>query len=134
MARRDKNPIRATFSRKIGLSDSLLAFVNNYVKALRFTLFWLKENVPNPKEKDTLSKVHEGLYEKLRKDYNLPSKVAQDCYRDALAIYKSWYNNPKKGRFPRVYKPTVWLTPKASYTADLERMTVKIASVGELPI
>jgi hypothetical protein len=35
---------------------------------------------------------------------------------------------------PRVYKPTVWLTPRASYSVDFERMTVKIASVGELPI
>ncbi|MUM65901.1 IS200/IS605 family element transposase accessory protein TnpB [Acidianus infernus] len=134
MARRDKNPIRATVSMKIGLSDSLLALVNNYVKALRFTLFWMKENVKDPNEKGTLSKVHEGLYEKLKKEYNLPSKVAEDCYRDALATYKSWYNNPKKGRFPRVYKPTVWLTPKQSYNVVLEKMTVKIAGVGVLPI
>jgi putative transposase len=28
----------------------------------------------------------------------------------------------------------VWLTPKASYNVDLEAMTVRIASVGELPI
>ncbi len=76
----------------IGLSDSILALVNNY--ALRFALFWVKESVKNPEEKDTLSKVHEGLYEKLN---NLPSKVAEDCYRDALSIYKF---NPKRGRFP----------------------------------
>ncbi len=49
-------------------------------------------------------------------------------------MYKGWYNNPKKGRFPRVYKPTVWLTPRASYNVDFEAMTVRIASVGELPI
>ena len=67
-------------------------------------------------------------------EYDLPSKVAQDCYRDALTTYKGWYNNPKKGRFPRVYKPTVWLTPRASYNVDFEAMTVRIASVGELPI
>ncbi len=48
--------------------------------------------------------------------------------------YIGWYNNPKKGRFPRVYKPTVWLTPKASYNVDFEAMTVRIASVGDLPI
>ena len=74
------------------------------------------------------------MYEKLREEYNLPSKVAEDCYREALATYKGWYNNPKKGRFPRVYKPTVWLTPKASYNVDFERMNVRIASVGELLI
>lgn len=133
MARRIK-AIRATVSMKIAISHSLLALVNNYVKAVRFTLFWLKENVPNPNEKEVLGKVHEALYEKLREEYNLPSKVAEDCYRDALSIYKGWYNNPKKGRFPRVYKPTVWLTPKASYNVDFEAMTVRIASVGELQI
>jgi len=133
MARRVK-AIRATVSMKIALSEPLLVLVNNYVKAIRFTLFWLKENVPNPNEKGVVSKVHEELYEKLREEYNLPSKVAEDCYRDALSIYKGWYNSPKKGRFPRVYKPTVWLTPKASYNVDFEAMTVRIASVGELPI
>jgi hypothetical protein len=81
-----------------------------------------------------ISKVHEELYTRLREEYNLPSKAAEDCYRDALSIYKSWYNNPRKGRFPRVYKPTVWLTPKASYNVDFEAMTVRIASVGELKI
>jgi IS605 OrfB family transposase len=134
MARRGNKAIRATVSMKIALSDSLLALVNNYVKALRFTLFWLKENVPNPEEKGVLSKVHEELYTRLREEYNLPSKVAEDCYRDALATYKGWYNNPRRGRFPRVYKPTVWLTPKASYNVDFEAMSVRIASVGELPI
>jgi len=134
MARRGNKAIRATVSMKIALSDSLLALVNNYVKALRYTLFWLKENVPNPNEKGVLGKVHKELYKKLREEYNLPSKVAEDCYRDALATYKGWYDNPKKGRFPRVYRPTVWLTPKASYNVDFEAMTVRIAGVGELPI
>jgi putative transposase len=133
MARRVK-AIRATVSMKIALSDSLLVLVNNYVKALRFTLFWLKENVPNPNERGVLSKVHEELYTRLKKEYNLPSKVAEDCYRDALSIYKGWYNNPRRGRFPRVYKPTVWLTPKASYNVNFDKMNVRIASVGELPI
>jgi hypothetical protein len=32
---------------KIAVSEPLLALVNNYVKVLRFVLFWLKENVPN---------------------------------------------------------------------------------------
>jgi IS605 OrfB family transposase len=133
MARRVK-AIRATVSMKIALSEPLLALVNNYVKALRFTLFWLKENVPNPNEKEVLEKIHEALYTRLREEYNLSSKVAEDCYRDALSIYKGWYNNPKKGRFPRVYKPTVWLTPKASYNVDFNKMIIRIAGVGELSI
>ncbi|ADB88427.1 RNA-guided endonuclease TnpB family protein [Saccharolobus islandicus] len=133
MARRVK-AIRATVSMKIALSEPLLVLVNNYVKAIRFTLFWLKENVPNPDEKGVLGKVHEELYTRLREEYNLPSKVAEDCYRDALSVYKGWYNNPRRGRFPRVYRPTAWLTPKASYNVDFEAMTVRIASVGDLQI
>jgi hypothetical protein len=65
MARRVK-AIRATVSIKIALSEPLLVLMNNYVKALRFTLFWLKENVPNPEEKGVLSKVHEELYTRLK--------------------------------------------------------------------
>jgi len=90
IARRDNKAIRATVSMKIALSEPLLALVNNYVKALRFTLLWLKENVPNPNEKGVLSKVHEALYEELREEYNLPSKVAEDRYREALSVYKGW--------------------------------------------
>ncbi|BFI74760.1 RNA-guided endonuclease TnpB family protein [Sulfurisphaera ohwakuensis] len=134
MARRGKNPIRAAVSMKIGLSDSLLALLNNYVKALRYVLFWLKEKGINPNEKGVLGVIHQELYEKLKEEYQLPSKIAEDCYRDALATYKSWYNNPRKGRFPRVYKPTLWLTPKASYTINFNKMTVRITSIGELPI
>ncbi|MEM1646544.1 MAG: hypothetical protein QXL96_11960, partial [Ignisphaera sp.] len=134
MARRGNKAIRVTISMKIVLSEPLLALVNNYVRALRFALYWMKENIKDPNEKDTLSKVHEGLYEKLKDEYNLPSKVAQDCYRDALSVYKAWYNNPKKGRFPRVYRPTVWLTPKASYNIDFNKMVARIVNVGELPI
>ena len=33
-----------------------------------------------------------------------------------------------------MYRPTVWLTLRASYNVDFETMTVRIASVDELPI
>ena len=62
MARRGNKAIRATVSVKIALSEPLLALVNNYLKALRFALFWLKENVPNPNEKEVFSQVREELY------------------------------------------------------------------------
>ena len=62
MARRVK-AIRATASMKIVLSEPLLALANNYLKALRFTLFWLNENVPNPNEKGVLGKIHDASYE-----------------------------------------------------------------------
>ena len=47
----------------------------------------------DPNEKGTLGKVRE-LYNKLRSEYNPPSKVAEDCYRDVSD--KGWFNNPKE--------------------------------------
>jgi putative transposase len=90
IARRDNKAIRATVSMKNALSEPLLALVNNYMKALRFTLILVEENVPNPNERGVLSKVHEELYKEVREEYNLPSKAAVDCYREALSVYKGW--------------------------------------------
>ncbi|BBD72807.1 hypothetical protein HS1genome_1196 [Sulfodiicoccus acidiphilus] len=65
-------------------SEPLLAPVNDYVEAMRSTPFRSKENVENPNEKGVLGRVHEELYKRLREEFNLPSEVAEDCYRDAL--------------------------------------------------
>jgi IS605 OrfB family transposase len=133
MARRAK-AIRVTVSMNIAISESLLAFSKNYLEALRYVLYWLKEKRINPNKSNILSIVHKELYEELKEEFNLPSKIAQNCYRNALSIYKGWYNNPNKGRFPRIFKPTVWLTPKLSYTIDFEKMLVKISKIGEFKI
>jgi len=132
MTRRN-NAIRATVSMNIAISESLLVFSKNYLEALRYVLYWLKEKRINPNKNNVISIVHKELYSIL-KSFNLPSKTAQDCYRNAISIYKGWYNNPKKGRFPIVFKPTVWLSPKLSYTVDFERMIVKISKLGEFKI
>ena len=55
---------------------------------------FLKVVFEKSEEKGVLGKVHEELYARLREEYNLPSKVAEDCYRDAL-VHKGWFNNPK---------------------------------------
>jgi transposase, IS605 OrfB family, central region len=132
MTRRN-NAIRATVSMNIALTSSLLVFSKNYLEALRYVLYWLREKRINPNKNNVISVVHKKLYNIL-KSFNLPSKIAQDCYRNALSIYKGWYNNPNKGRFPIVFKPTVWLTPKFSYTVDFERMIIRISKVGEFKI
>jgi len=90
IARRDNKAIRATVSMKNALSEPLLALVNNYLKALRFTLFWLKKTSRTLMKGGVLSKVHEELYKEVREEYNLPSKVAEDRYREALSVYKGW--------------------------------------------
>ncbi len=132
MTRRN-NAIRATVSMNIAISESLLVFSKSYLEALRYVLYWLKEKRINPNKNNVISVIHKKLYSIL-KSFNLPSKIAEDCYRNAISIYKGWYNNPKKGRFPRIYKPTVWLTPKLSYTVDFDRIIVKISKLGEFKI
>ncbi|WP_126450081.1 hypothetical protein [Sulfodiicoccus acidiphilus] len=83
MVRRSKPPTRATVSMKVPLSHPLLALVEKYVRALRFVLYWLKENVANPNEEDVLTRVHSEIYHKQKGGVRPTSKVPQDCYRDA---------------------------------------------------
>jgi IS605 OrfB family transposase len=56
-----------------------------------------------------------ALYRELREWFGLPSRIAVDCYRDALANAKSWRNNPRKGRRPRVKKLSMLLHPGSGY-------------------
>jgi len=44
MTRRN-NAIRATVSMNITISESLLVFSKNYLEALRYVLYWLKEKI-----------------------------------------------------------------------------------------
>jgi IS605 OrfB family transposase len=58
--------------------------------------------------------VYNALYRELRR-FGLPSRVAIDCYRDALANAKSWRNNPRRGRRPRVRKLSMLLHQGSGY-------------------
>jgi len=136
MTRRVK-AIRATVSMKIAPSEPLLTLINNYVKALRFARPILVEGkCTEPKREGSARESPRGVVREVKGGRNiiyLP-RSPRTVTGTPISIYKGWYNNPKKGRFPRVYKPTVWLTPKASYNVDFGTMTVRIASVGELSI
>jgi putative transposase len=46
----------------------------------------------------TIKDVHRELYRELREWFGLPSRIALDCYRDALANTNAWRNNPGRGR------------------------------------
>jgi IS605 OrfB family transposase len=128
------NAIRATVSMNIAITNPLLTFAKNYLEGIRHVLYWLKEKGINPNKRNILSIVHKELYKELKKEFNLPPRVAQDCNRNAISIYKGWYNNPNKGRFPKIFKPTIWLTPRLSYNVNFERMIVKISKIGEFKI
>jgi IS605 OrfB family transposase len=63
----------------------------------------------------SLTKAHRLLYSTLRERYGLPSRIAQDCYREAIAIAKSWLKNPRRGAVPTAKRLSVWLTHELGY-------------------
>jgi hypothetical protein len=91
----------------------LLSLMYRYREALNYAIKVVIEN-----EALTLGKAHRLLYSILKDRYGLPSKVAIDCYREAIAIAKSWLNNPNRGNMPRAKALRVWLTHKYSYRVN----------------
>jgi IS605 OrfB family transposase len=65
-----------------------------------------------------IGEVHNALYRELREWFGLPSRIALDCYRDALANANAWRNNPKKGKRPRVKKLSMLLHPGSGYRIE----------------
>jgi len=63
----------------------------------------------------SLTKAHKLLYNDLRERYGLSAKAAQDCFREAIAIAKSWFKNPKRGGIPTAKRLSMWLTHEDGY-------------------
>jgi len=63
----------------------------------------------------TLKQIHGFLYRDLVEIFNLPSRIALDCYRDALANVNALRNNPKRGKRPVVNRLSMLLHPELSY-------------------
>jgi IS605 OrfB family transposase len=63
----------------------------------------------------SIGSVHNALYRELREWFGLPSRVAIECYRDALANANAWRNNPRRGRRPRVRKLSMLLHQGTGY-------------------
>jgi IS605 OrfB family transposase len=63
----------------------------------------------------SLGKAHKLLYNDLRERYGLPSRIAQDCYREAIAIAKSWLRNSRRGNKPTARGLSMWLTHEQGY-------------------
>jgi len=70
----------------------------------------------------SLTKAHRLLYSTLRERYGLPSRVAQDCFREAIAIAKSWLKNPRRGAVPTAKRLSVWLTHEEGYRVKGDRV------------
>ena len=63
----------------------------------------------------SIGRIHNALYRELMEWFDLPSRVALDCYRDALANANAWRNNPKRGRRPRIKRLSMLLHQGLGY-------------------
>jgi IS605 OrfB family transposase len=88
----------------------VIELLHRYKDALNYAINKILDN--NLK---TLKQIHNFLYRDLVEIFNLPSRIAIDCYRDALMNVKSWRNNPKRGKRPVVKKLSMLLHPELSY-------------------
>jgi len=91
-------------------SQALQDLMRRYRDALNYAIKVIIEN-----KTPSIAKAHELLYNVLKELFGLPSRIAIDCYREALAIAKSWFNNLERGGIPRVKSLRMWLTSDLSY-------------------
>ncbi|MFP3209827.1 MAG: transposase, partial [Nitrososphaeria archaeon] len=89
---------------------ALLALMRRYRDALNYSVRTVIAS-----RALSLTKAHWLLYKDLRERYGLPSRVAQDCYREAIAIAKSWLRNPRRGKVPTARGLSMWLTHEQGY-------------------
>ena len=82
--------IKMRVSPEPSLFKELVNLMKRYRDALNHAIKVVIEN-----KALSLGKAHKLLYSVLKERYGLPSKTAQDCYREAVATAKSWLNNSK---------------------------------------
>ena len=90
--------------------QALLDLLRRYRDALNYSI-----RVIIASKALSLSRAHRLLYEDLKVRYGLPANVAHDCYREAIAIAKSWLRNPKRGNKPTARSLTIWLEHERGY-------------------
>ena len=111
--------VKMRVSPEPGSYQVLLDLMKRYRDALNHSIKVVIEN-----KALSLSKVHRLLYNTLKEKHGLPSRLAIDCYREALAIAKSWLRNPNRGRIPRARSHRIWLTYGQSYRVKREYVEV----------
>ncbi|MEM4027491.1 MAG: transposase, partial [Desulfurococcus sp.] len=95
---------------RVSPEPEAVELLKRYRDALNYAIKVVIEN-----KATSLSKAHKLLYNTLKNRFGLPSRIAQDCYREAIVIVKSWLKNPRRGRIPRVKTLRMWLAHGYGY-------------------
>jgi len=78
-----------TIRAKVEPTPELFELLKRYCDGLNLAIRWVVEEAKAKGRPPTLSEAHKALYEPL-KAIGLSAKVATACYREALAIIKSY--------------------------------------------
>ncbi|MEZ0345832.1 MAG: RNA-guided endonuclease TnpB family protein [Infirmifilum sp.] len=113
----DEGFLTLTVGVRVSPEPEVVELLKRYRSALWHSIRAIHGHVvrSNLKRAPSLSTTHRLLYNDLREGFGLPSRIAIDCYREALAIYKSWLNNRDRGRLPTPRKLRMWLTHGQGY-------------------
>ena len=93
----DEGFLTLSISVRVSPDPVVIELLHRYRDALNYAINKIIDN-----NLRTLKQIHKILYRDLVERFNLPSRIALDCYRDALANANAWRNNPKKGKRPVV--------------------------------
>jgi len=109
--------LTATIKAKVEPTPELIELLRRYRDGLNMAIKWAVEWARAKGRLPTLSETHKALYEQL-KAMALPSKVASACYREALAIVRSYMANGARGETPAVESLHMWLHKSAYSVRD----------------
>jgi IS605 OrfB family transposase len=110
LATGDEGVLTLSIGVRVSPEPVALELLHRYRYALNYAINRILDN-----NLRTLKQIHGFLYRDLVERFNLPSRIAIDCYRDALANANAWRNNPKKGKRPIVKKLSMLLHLGSGY-------------------
>jgi len=102
----------ATIRAKVEPTPELIELLKRYRDGLNMAIRWAVEWARAKGRLPTLSEAHESLYEWL-KTMGLPPRIATDCYREALAVVKTYLAKGAKGKVSMVKSLHMWLHKSA---------------------
>jgi len=106
----DEGFLTLSIGMRVSPEPVVIKLLHRYRDALNYAINKIIDN-----NLRTLKQIHDFLYKDLVERFNLPSRIAVDCYRDALANVNAWRNNPKRGRRPVVKRLSMLLHPGSGY-------------------
>jgi len=106
-----------TIKAEVEPTPELIELLKRYRDGLNMAIKWAVEAARANGRLPTLSEMYKATYEKL-KALGLPPKIAAECYREALAIVKSYLANGARREVPVVESLHMWLRRDAYRVRD----------------